>query len=136
MTGTGRGRAVRPGADRRLATARQGEDAAAAHLAQGGCRILARNYRCVFGEMDIVARDGTTLVFAEVKSRRTETYGDPQLAVGKTKQRKMTQIARQYLQAQGMEDRPARFDVIAVRLLPGETRIEWIQNAFEPPADA
>jgi putative endonuclease len=115
----------------RMNTGTRGEELAAAYLAKAGYRILARNYRCIFGEIDIVAEDGETLVFAEVKSRRSGAYGDPQLAVGRTKQKKISRIALHYLTEKHLRHRPARFDVVAVKLQPADDRIELIRNAFE-----
>ena len=66
---------------------------------------------------DIVAEEGETLVFVEVNSRRSEAYGDPQLAVGHEKQKKISRIAMHYLEEKRLRHRPARFDVVAVKLL-------------------
>lgn len=112
-------------------TGRQGEDLAAAWLAEAGYRIIERNYRCLFGEIDIVAQDGDTLVFVEVKSRRSGAFGAPELAVGIEKQRKISRISLHYLAEKGWSHRPARYDVVAVRLQPEGPRIELIRNAFE-----
>jgi putative endonuclease len=112
-------------------TGKKGEELAAAYLAETGYRIIERNYRCFFGEIDIVAWEGDTLVFAEVKSRRTEAYGTPQLAVGREKQDKISRIALNYLSDKHLRDHPARFDVVAVKLLPAGTSIELIRDAFE-----
>jgi putative endonuclease len=112
-------------------TGQRGEDLASAYLQAAGYRILERNYRCVFGEIDIVAEEGQTLVFAEVKSRRSGSYGDPQLAVGLQKQKKVSRVALHYLKERRLQDRCARFDVVAVKLWPAEGRIELIRNAFE-----
>ena len=115
----------------RISTGKRGEELAAAHLAEAGYRIIERNYRCLFGEIDIVAEEGETLVFVEVKSRRSEAYGDPQLAVGYEKQKKISRIAMHYLKEKRLCHRSARFDVVAVKLLPAGHRIELIRNAFE-----
>ena len=115
----------------RIRTGKQGEDLAAAHLTDNGYRILQRNYRSVFGEIDIVAEEGDTLVFVEVKSRRSEAYGDPQLAVCPEKQRKSARGAMSYLSEKGWNRRPARFDIVAVKLRPSGNLIELIRNAFE-----
>jgi putative endonuclease len=112
-------------------TGQRGEDLASAYLQAAGYRILERNYRCVFGEIDIVAEEGQTLVFAEVKSRRSGSYGDPQLAVGLQKQKKVSLVALHYLKERRLQDRCARFDVVAVKLWAAESRIELIRNAFE-----
>jgi putative endonuclease len=115
----------------RISTGKRGEELAAAYLAEAGYRIIERNYRCLFGEIDIVAEEGETLVFVEVKSRRSDAYGDPQLAVGHEKQKKISRIAMNYLSERRLRHRPARFDVVAVKLLPAGHRIELIRNAFE-----
>jgi len=115
----------------RISTGKKGEELAAAYLAKAGYRIIERNYRCLFGEIDIVAEEGETLVFVEVKSRRSAAYGDPQLAVGPQKQKKMSRISLHYLSEHHLRHRPARFDVVAVKLLPSGYRIELIRNAFE-----
>ena len=112
-------------------TGKRGEELAAAYLAEAGYRIVERNYRCLFGEIDIVAWEGETLVFAEVKSRRSEAYGTPQLAVGHEKQKKISRIALHYLSEKRLCRSPARFDVVAVMLLSQGPRIELIRDAFE-----
>jgi putative endonuclease len=112
-------------------TGKKGEELAAAYLAQTGYRIVERNYRCIFGEIDIVAWEGEILVFVEVKSRRTEAFGAPQVAVGPAKQDKISRIALNYLSEKHLRRHPARFDVVAVRLLPMGTKIELIRDAFE-----
>jgi putative endonuclease len=112
-------------------TGEKGEELAAVHLAESGYRIIERNYRCVFGEVDIVAEDGEALVFVEVKSRRTDAYGDPQLAVGREKQKKISLISLHYLSEKNLRHRPARFDVVAVKMMPTGHKIEVIRNAFE-----
>jgi putative endonuclease len=112
-------------------TGKKGEDLAAAYLAQTGYWIVERNYRCIFGEIDIVAWEGETLVFVEVKSRRTEAFGAPQVAVGSVKQDKISRIALNYLSEKHLRHHPARFDVVAVKLLPAGTTIELIRDAFE-----
>ena len=115
----------------RIRTGKRGEELAAAYLAEAGYRIVERNYRCLFGEIDIVAEEGETLVFIEVKRRRSDAYGEPQLAVGHQKQKKISRIAMHYIQEKRLQHRPARFDVAAVKLLPSGCRIEIIRNAFE-----
>ncbi len=110
----------------------QGEELAAAFLKRSGYRIVERNFRCKGGEADIVARDGKTLVFVEVKTRRSLAYGVPQLAVTSFKQRQISKAALTWLAKNRLQDAAARFDVIAVMLLPdGTHRIEHIPNAFE-----
>jgi putative endonuclease len=115
---------------RRL-TGKRGEELAATYLVGVGYQIIERNYRCFFGEIDIVAREGGTLVFAEVKSRRSAAYGAPELAVGREKQKKISRIALNYLSEKRLSHLPARFDVVAVMLLQSGPRIDIIRNAFE-----
>ena len=115
----------------RISTGKKGEELAAAYLEEAGYRIIVRNYRCLFGEIDMVAEEGETLVFIEVKSRRSDAYGDPQLAVGPQKQKKISRISLHYLSEHRLRHRSARFDVVAVKLRPSGHQIELIRNAFE-----
>ena len=112
-------------------TGKKGEDIACAYLKSRGYRIVERNYRCPFGEIDIVARDGDAIVFVEVKSRKSEEFGDPQLAVGLEKQKKVSRISLMYLKEKHLYPCDARFDVVAIKMLPDGSTIELIQNAFE-----
>jgi putative endonuclease len=91
----------------------RGENAAARHLRNKGYKIIIRNFRCELGEIDIIARDGKTLVFVEVKTR---AYDDPtpEEQVNLTKQQKLTQVAKLYLSRYGVPQPPARFDVVAI----------------------
>lgn len=124
--------AARPKDRRRIETGKQGEEIAMAHLRREGYVLIERNYRCLFGEIDIIAREGDTLCFIEVKSRRSARYGDPQLAVNHKKQQKMTRVALHYLSSHDLCDRPARFDVVAVRLAENGTGlVELIKNSFD-----
>jgi putative endonuclease len=116
---------------RRIRTGKRGEDLAVAYLRKAGYRIVAQNYRCLYGEVDVVAQDGDTLVFVEVKSRKSGTFGAPQEAVGPEKQKKLSRVSLHYLQQKRLETCKARFDVIAVRMSPDETRIDLIRNAFD-----
>ncbi len=115
----------------RIRTGKKGEDIAVAYLKSTGYRIVERNYKCLFGEIDIVAKDGNTVVFVEVKSRKSEEFGDPQLAVGLEKQKKISKISLKYLEEKHLYPCNARFDVVAIKMLPNGNRVELIQNAFE-----
>lgn len=108
-----------------------GERLAVRHLRRQGLRILVRNYRCEMGEIDIVASDGDTLVFVEVKTRRREEPA-PELQVDRAKQRQLARVARRYLSLYGTRQPPARFDVVAV-VWPedGSPAIRHIRDAFE-----
>jgi len=109
-----------------------GEDLAARHLQQSGYDILNRNYRTRLGEVDIIARDGDTLVFVEVKVRRNSNFGSAKAAVTAAKQRRLSMVALQYLKSPaGRRFTGARFDVVAVDLQGDETRIELVRSAFQ-----
>lgn len=112
-------------------TGAAGERLAAAYLEKKGYIIAERNYRCIFGEVDLIARDGNTIVFIEVKSRRSKEFGDPESSVGRTKQIKLSKIALAYLNERNFENQSARFDVIAILLRRNGNEIRHIQNAFE-----
>jgi len=109
-----------------------GEELAVALLSAKGYRIIERNFRCKGGEVDIVARDGSTLVFVEVKTRRDLSYGPPQLAVTPFKQRQISKAALFWLARAKKPDAAARFDVVAITLLAGASpQVEHIVNAFD-----
>jgi putative endonuclease len=109
----------------------RGEDVAAKFLKRSGYKILARNYRTKGGEIDIVARDGGTLVFVEVKSRRSERFGAPVEAVDARKQSRIIKAAYAYLAAETDADCACRFDIVGVFSdKTGET-CELIRDAFE-----
>ena len=112
---------------------RQGEAMAVRHLVQLRYEILATNYRKPFGEVDIIARDGRTIVFIEVKTRRSMAFGTPLEAVDVRKQRQLSRIAQDFLQSKGWAEAPARFDVIAIILgrNNGTVQVEHIRNAFD-----
>jgi putative endonuclease len=109
-----------------------GESIAATFLKGAGLSIVECNFRCVCGELDIVARDGRTIVFIEVKCRNNENYGPPQLAVTPFKQRQISKAALVWLSKRRLYDAEARFDVVAIVLHEGELpKIEHIRNAFD-----
>jgi putative endonuclease len=106
---------VEPGSGgNRRALGAAGESAAAEYLRKRGYRILESNVRCRLGELDLVALEGGTVVFVEVKSNRGGRYGAPEEMVTPAKQRRLTRLALWYLQRRGWLGRPARFDVVAV----------------------
>jgi putative endonuclease len=110
----------------------KGEDLAARHLEQLGYRILERNYRTRLGEIDIIARDGDTLVFVEVKVRRSPRFGSAKAAVTAAKRRRLSMVALQYLKGPaGRKSSRARFDVVAVDRHAEAPRVELVHNAFE-----
>ena len=83
------------------------------------------------GEMDIIAKEKDTLVFIEVKTRTSTTFGLPQLAVNLTKQKQLSKVALSFLKAKKLEDVKARFDVVAILLGPKGEAIELIRDAFD-----
>ncbi len=113
------------------ATGKQGEDIAVSYLRSLKYRVLETNYRCPCGEIDIVALDGNTLVFIEVKTRRTASYGPPQVSVTPFKQRQISKAALNYLASRRLHDVSARFDVIGVVLRTGRPLLDHIRNAFD-----
>jgi putative endonuclease len=110
---------------------RTGETLACRYLEENGYVILARNYRTKFGEIDIIARDMDTLVFIEVKSRRSNHFGNPKYAVNKSKQKKISMAALHYLKDTKQSNVRARFDVVSLVSISGEICIEIVRNAFE-----
>jgi putative endonuclease len=115
------------------ALGRTGEEAAVAYLMTHNYRIAATGFRMFRGEIDIIAQDGPTLVFLEVKTRRAEDFGLPEEAVTPAKQRQIRRIAEAYLMKNRIVEgrTPCRFDVLA--LIPDDDdgfRIRHIKNAF------
>lgn len=110
---------------------KKGEDIAAVYLRKKGYRIVERNYRCRYGEIDIIAMDAGDIVFVEVKSRKSESFGSPEEAVGIVKQKKISNVALNYLQEKEITDHNARFDIVTVRLIPEGNRINIIRDAFD-----
>ncbi len=92
----------------------QGEDLAVAELERHGYAILARRYRTRHGEIDIVARDGDTIVFVEVKAKESAEFGTGAEAVTARKQRRVISMAVDYLARNRLTSRPCRFDVVAI----------------------
>ena len=111
-----------------------GEREAAEYLRRRGCRILRMKYRCRYGEIDLIAQDGETLCFVEVKLRSNLSYGLPRESVTASKRRKLRAAASCYL-ASHDPDVPCRFDVAEVytdaAYTPGNTRVVYLENAFE-----
>ena len=102
------------------------EQAAGFFLEQIGYEVLEYNYRCRFGEIDIIAKDGICLVFCEVKYRSGREKGSPLEAVDNRKQQRIFRCASHYLAGRGLEDVPCRFDVIGIE----GTAVTHIKNAF------
>ena len=112
---------------RRRALGAAGEDAVAEWYAANGYQVLARNWRCRQGELDLVVASGRTFVFCEVKSRTSEAFGAPVEAVTRTKQLRLRRLAARWLDDEApMRPRQIRFDVASV--LGG--RVEVLEGAF------
>ena len=110
---------------------KKGENIAAKALRKRGYRILEKNYRAPMGEIDIIAKDKDVIVFVEVKTRSSDSYGDPKLSINRKKQIKISMSALDYLKKNKKSDAKARFDVVAISLRNGMNRIEIVKNAFE-----
>lgn len=110
-----------------------GEKAAEEYLRKKKYRILARNYRCPLGEIDLVAEQEKVIVFVEVKTRSSRAFGEPEEAVTRAKQKKLGQLAEYYLKGQNFDDRDVRFDVISIIVNSQDKSLEFshFQNAFE-----
>lgn len=115
----------------RQAVGAYGEQRAAEHLQAHGLVLLHRNWRCSDGEVDLILRDGDTVVFCEVKTRRGDTFGTPAEAVDYRKVRKLRQLGARWLHESGIHPRSIRFDVVEVRSRRhGDDEITHIRSAF------
>jgi len=103
------------------------ENLVATFLERQGLKILERNYRCRFGEIDLVARSGAQLVFVEVRARKSEAFGGAAGSITVAKRRRLVAAARHFL-AKYRVERACRFDVVLVH--GSEQRVEWITDAF------
>jgi putative endonuclease len=118
--------------DPRHALGKMGEDLACAELQRRGYAVIARGYRTKYGEIDVVATDGGTTVFVEVKTRAGDEFGGAAAAVTPWKQRRVGQMAADYLSRHALHDTPCRFDVVTVDVIEGEEpRLEVYANAFD-----
>ena len=106
-----------------------GENLAVEHLQREGLKILARNYRCPKGEMDIIARDGDCLVFVEVRTRSSSSSGRAEESIVFHKLQRLKAIAMLYLLEQNIKKWPSlRFDVVAINITAEEPQINWLKN--------
>ena len=109
-----------------------GEDLACAHLQAGGFQLLARNYRCRGGEVDIVAREGDVTVFVEVKDRSGRSHGEGFESVSPAKRRRIVLAARRFAARAGLWEAPLRFDVISIDRSAGHgAKIRHDRGAFD-----
>jgi len=110
---------------------RLGEEIAVRYLTEKGYEILERNWRNIHKEIDIIARDGKFIVIVEVKTRQTDEYGNPDIAVTRQKQQRLISAANSYI-LQNHLDVETRFDIISIVFKDGEPIIEHIEDAFLP----
>jgi putative endonuclease len=114
------------------ARGRAAEQAALGFLESRGLGLVARNYRCRLGEIDLVMRDGAELVFVEVRARAHRDFGGAAGSINAAKQRRLTAAARHFLMTHPDSARlPARFDVVAISSTGGDNALRWIRAAFD-----
>jgi len=117
--------------EERLSLGKFGEDLAFKKIKGLGYKRIIRNYRCPLGEVDLIAIDGDTLVFIEVKTRKGRSLAYAKEAVNDKKRRQLSKVALFYMKSNKLNEVRARFDVVAVSLAGGERQVEVIRNAFE-----
>ena len=115
----------------RISVGKKGESLAAEFLRKNGYRIVETNFRNRYGEIDIIAVEGKTIVFIEVKTKTNNKFGPPKMAVNLRKQKQLSKTALAYLTQKKLNNNPARFDVIGISIIEDKTEIELIKNAFE-----
>jgi putative endonuclease len=120
--------------DNRQSLGQTGEGLACGELQRRGYAILARRYRSRFGEIDIVARSNKTIVFVEVKTRAGDDFGGGAAAVTPWKQRRIAQMAIDYLSRNDLHDQPCRFDVVTVDIKASGPEVVVYEHAFEAPS--
>lgn len=109
----------------------RGERIAASFLRKQGCQIIEKNYHSLLGEIDIVAKEGESIVFVEVKTRRSTDFGLPEEALSYDKRRRLSKLALNYLAHRRIEDTNCRFDVVSILMDNNKVKhIELIKNAF------
>ena len=116
---------------RHLGVGRRGEDLAADYLQRRGFKVLERNYRTKFGEVDLICLNRETVVFVEVKSRSSGAFGAPDEAVHRDKRRRLSKAALDYLARRSWENRRARFDVVSIRLDGPEPEVRHLEDALD-----
>ena len=115
----------------RLSLGKFGEDLAFRKVKDLGYKRIIRNYRCPLGEVDLIAMDGDTLVFIEVKTRKGRSLAYAKEAVHHKKRRQLSKVALFYMKSNNLSEARARFDVVAVSLEGGKQQVEVIRDAFE-----
>ena len=115
----------------KVSKGKEAEAEAVKFLKGRGYRIMERNYRCPFGEVDLVAKDGDTIVFVEVKSNSTSDFGPPKGRVDSRKQRRIIRSSLHYLTRHRLTDLHVRFDVVSIEFRDGSVTTELVKDAFE-----
>jgi putative endonuclease len=114
----------------KIALGRQGEEIAATYLQQQGYEILTRNYRCRYGELDIICRKNGLIVFVEVKTRRSDLFGSPEEAITRSKIEHIKKVALHYMSENKAKYRETRFDVVTIMMRSDRPDINHIEAAF------
>jgi putative endonuclease len=107
-----------------------GERTAEKFLIEKGFKLIERNYRYGKGEIDLIFDDNGVIVFVEVKSRGTETYGEPEESITPRKRRQIRKVAEAYLWEKEIKDTECRFDVVAIKWECGLAKINYYKSAF------
>ncbi|MEW6171485.1 MAG: YraN family protein [Bacillota bacterium] len=107
------------------------EKLAADLLRRKGYKIVIQNYRCRHGEIDIIALDGKTLVFVEVRAKGSTGFGKPQESIGYQKRQKIREVARYYLTYEMQKGSFCRFDVVAVQFEPGSRKVKELEHIID-----
>lgn len=115
----------------RLELGKLGEELAFREIKRLGYKKVIRNYRCPLGEIDLIAWDGDTLVFMEIKTRRGKSLAYAKESVNARKRRQLSKVALAYMKSNRYFGSKARFDVMAIHLKGTEAKTELIKNAFE-----
>ena len=110
---------------------RRGENAALEHLESQGLTLLCRNFRRPFGEIDLIMREGNSIVFIEVRVRHHPAFGDGLTSITRSKRRRLWRTAAAYLQARpDLAAQPSRFDVVSVTADGNHSDCTWVVDAF------
>lgn len=110
-----------------LSAGNAAEALAAAYLQSNKLKLLARNFRCAYGEIDLIMQDGSTLVFVEVRMRSSGNFGGAAMSITPEKQEKLRRTAQRYMQLHG--EQACRFDVVLMHAVDINA-VEWLKNAF------
>jgi putative endonuclease len=112
----------------RIRVGKTGENAARAYLEELGYSIIEVNYRCPLGEIDLVARDGKTIVLVEVRTKTSRAYGSPEESINAEKARRLRRLALYYLQSKRQNETPSRIDLLAVLLSKENLEVKSIRH--------